>query len=47
MWLAPLGKVGLELVLEVRNETHGREVVEHLEKAGYHVERGRQGLWPP
>jgi threonine dehydratase len=47
VWLAPLGKVGLELVLEVRDETHGRKVVEHLEKAGYHVERGRQGLWPP
>ena len=47
VWLAPLGKVGLELVLEVRDETHGREVIEYLEKAGYHVERGRQGLWPP
>lgn len=47
MWLAPLGKVGLELVLEVRNETHGREVIEYLEHAGYHVERERQGLWPP
>jgi threonine dehydratase len=47
VWLAPLGKVGLELVLEVRDETHGREVIEYLEKAGYHIERGRQGLWPP
>lgn len=46
MWLAPLGKVGLELVLEVRDETHGREVIAYLEKAGYHVERERQGLWP-
>jgi threonine dehydratase len=46
VWLAPLGKVGLELVLEVRDETHGREVIEYLEKAGYHVQRGRQGLWP-
>jgi threonine dehydratase len=47
VWLAPLGKVGLELVLEVRNEAQGREVIEYLERAGYHVQRGRQGLWPP
>jgi hypothetical protein len=47
VWLAPLGKVGLELVLEVRDEAHGREVIEYLEKVGYHVQRGRQGLWPP
>ena len=47
VWLAPLGKVGLELVLEVRDEAHGREVIEYLEKAGYHVERGSQDLWPP
>jgi threonine dehydratase len=46
VWLAPLGKVGLELVLEVRDEAHGREVIKYLEKVGYHVQRGRQGLWP-
>lgn len=46
VWLAPLGKVGLELVLEVRDEGHGDEVVEHLQSAGYHVEREEQGLWP-
>lgn len=46
MWLAPLGKVGVELALEVRDEQHGREVIAHLEKAGYHVEREGQGLWP-
>jgi threonine dehydratase len=46
MWLAPLGKVGVELALEVRDEKHGLEVIAHLEKAGYHVEREGQGLWP-
>lgn len=46
VWLAPLGKVGLELVLEVRDEEHGDSVVEHLRDAGYHVEREEQGLWP-
>ncbi len=46
MWLAPLGKVGVELALEVRDEQHGLDVIAHLEKAGYHVEREGQGLWP-
>jgi threonine dehydratase, medium form len=45
MWLAPLGSVGIELVLEVRDETHGREVHRHLENAGYHVEREGVGDW--
>ncbi|RIH87340.1 L-threonine ammonia-lyase [Calidithermus terrae] len=46
LWLAPLGKVGVELVLEVRDDEHGREVVQRLETAGYHVEREGLGLWP-
>ena len=46
LWLAPLGKVGVELVLEVRDETHGREVIAHLESAGYHVDRELLGEWP-
>lgn len=45
MWLAPLGRVGIEMVLEVRDETHGREVRKHLEKKGYHVEREGVGDW--
>lgn len=45
MWLAPLGRVGIEMLLEVRDETHGREVHKHLEDAGYHVEREGQGDW--
>ena len=45
MWLAPLGRVGIEMLLEVRDNDHGREVQKHLESAGYHVEREGQGDW--
>ena len=45
MWLAPLGRVGIELLLEVRDETHAREVIESLQGSGYHVEREGQGDW--
>jgi threonine dehydratase len=45
MWLAPLGRVGIEMLLEVRDNAHGREVQQHLEDAGYHVEREGQGDW--
>ena len=45
IWLAPLGRVGIELVLEVRDEAHGREVGALLEQAGYPV--AREGAdWP-
>ncbi len=43
--LAPLGRVGIALTLEVRDEQHGREVIKRLEKAGYHVEREGVGDW--
>jgi threonine dehydratase len=46
LWLAPLGKVGVELVLEVRDAEHGEEVMARLEQAGYHPERERVGEWP-
>lgn len=46
LWLAPLGKVGVELVLEVRDAQHGLEVVAGLERAGYAVERENVGEWP-
>jgi len=46
LWLAPLGKVGVELVLEVRDGQHGQKVMESLEQAGYAVERDELGLWP-
>lgn len=45
MWLAPLGRVGIQMLLEVRDEQHGKEVHKHLEDAGYHVEREGQGDW--
>lgn len=45
MWLAPLGKTGIEMLLEVRDEQHGREVHRHLEAVGYHVEREGVGDW--
>ncbi|HEX9961720.1 MAG TPA: threonine ammonia-lyase [Pyrinomonadaceae bacterium] len=45
MWLAPLGRVGIEMVLEVRDEGHGRDVNKHLAKCGYHVEREGVGDW--
>ena len=45
MWLAPLGRVGIEMLLEVRDEPHGREVFNHLQNAGYHVEREGVGDW--
>jgi threonine dehydratase len=45
LWLAPLGHVGVELILEVRDRKHGREVEKHLESVGYHVQREVQGDW--
>jgi threonine dehydratase len=45
MWLAPLGRVGIEMLLEVRDNEHGRDVENHLKDAGYHVEREGQGDW--
>jgi threonine dehydratase len=45
MWLAPLGRVGIELLLEVRDEDHGREVMDYLQSVGYNVEREGQGDW--
>jgi len=45
MWLAPLGYVGIELLLEVRDEEHGQQVIQHLEESGYHVEREGVGDW--
>lgn len=45
MWLAPLGGVGIEMLLEVRDGAHGKEVEKYLEKCGYHVEREGVGNW--
>jgi threonine dehydratase len=45
-WLVPLDRVGVELVLEVRDEQHGQEVVRHLRASGFPVEREGIGNWP-
>lgn len=45
MWLAPLGQVGIEMLLEVRDESHSREVIKHLSEFGYLVEREGVGDW--
>lgn len=45
LWLAPLGRVGIEMVLEVRDEEHGRIVHAYLLDAGYQAEREGQGHW--
>jgi threonine dehydratase len=46
VWLAPLNRTGIEIVLEVRDEAQGQAVVQRLDDAGYHVERVRLGEWP-
>lgn len=45
LWLAPLGKVGIELVLEVRDQRHGESVLRVLLDAGYAVERDSLETW--
>jgi threonine dehydratase len=45
MWLAPLGNVGIEMVLEVRDNEHGADVIQHLKKVGYGVEREGIDEW--
>ena len=45
-WLVPVDRVGIEMVLEVRDEAHGQAVVRSLNEAGYVVDREGQGLWP-
>lgn len=45
MWLAPLGNVGIEMLLEVRDNDHGQDVQKHLEANGYKVEREGHGDW--
>ncbi len=46
VWLAPLTRTGIEIVLEVRDEAQGQMVIQRLSDAGYHVERVRLGGWP-
>ncbi len=46
VWLAPLTRTGIELVLEVRDESHGQMVIQRLQEAGYGIERVQLGHWP-
>jgi threonine dehydratase len=46
VWLVPVDRVGIEMVLEVRDEEHGQAVLHHLTAAGYKVERELPELWP-
>lgn len=45
MWFAPLGQVGLEMLLEVRDEEHGQQLISYLTRSGYQVEREGEGDW--
>lgn len=45
IWLAPLGYTGVEMILEVRDKSHARDVHDHLESCGYNVIREGQGHW--
>jgi threonine dehydratase len=45
IWLAPLGRVGIEMILEVRDQQHAHDVLLHLKNSGYDVERQGQGDW--
>ncbi|HEY1015516.1 MAG TPA: threonine ammonia-lyase [Herpetosiphonaceae bacterium] len=46
VWQLPLDRVGIEMILEVRDEAHGQQIIDHLEAQGYHVERSGQHVWP-
>ncbi|HEX6291602.1 MAG TPA: threonine ammonia-lyase [Herpetosiphonaceae bacterium] len=45
-WQVPVDRTGIEMILEVRDETHGLAVVESLEQAGYCIERVGAGEYP-
>jgi threonine dehydratase len=45
IWLAPLGSVGIETILEVRDRQHGREVANRLKEGGYTVEFDDRDDW--
>jgi threonine dehydratase len=46
IWLAPLGRVGIEMILEVQDEAHAHRVFDHLRERGYTVNREGVGNWP-
>ncbi len=45
IWLAPIGSVGIETILEVRDAEHATEVQRKLEAAGLHVEHEPRSEW--
>lgn len=45
-WQVPIDRVGIEMILEVRDEDHAGSVIEGLESAGYGVERAGAGEYP-
>ena len=45
IWLAPIGSVGIETVLEVRDEEHAAEVKLQLENSGIKVKSEHLGNW--
>ncbi|MFM7679038.1 MAG: threonine ammonia-lyase [Roseiflexaceae bacterium] len=42
-WLVPIDRVGIELILEVRDNVHGTSVVDTLQQHGYVVTQ--EGMW--
>jgi threonine dehydratase len=45
-WQVPVDRTGIEMILEVRDEAHGQQVVQQLEQAGYCIERVGAGEYP-
>lgn len=45
-WQVPVDRTGIEMILEVRDETHGQSIVRRLEEAGYGIERVGEGEYP-
>jgi threonine dehydratase len=45
MWLAPFGRVGIEMLLEVRDEKHAGDVQIHLQNSGYQIQREGHEDW--
>jgi threonine dehydratase len=45
-WQVPVDRTGIEMILEVRDEGHGQEIIACLQQAGYCVERVGAGEYP-
>jgi threonine dehydratase len=45
-WQVPVDRTGIEMILEVRDETHGQAIVGRLAAAGYGIERVGEGEYP-